>query len=46
VDVSRHDTDLALLGLDDAGAVRADQSTLGLLAKGILDLISELIIKN
>lgn len=38
VNVSRHDADLALLGLDNAGAVRADQSTLGLLVKGVLDL--------
>ena len=38
VDISRHDTNLALIGLDNTRAVRANQSTLGLLVQGVLDL--------
>jgi len=38
VDISRHDANLALIGLDNTRAVRTNQSTLGLLVQGILDL--------
>ena len=38
VDVPRHDADLALVRLDDAGAVGADQSALGLTVESILHL--------
>ena len=38
VDVAGHDADLALSGLDDAGAVRANELGGGLLAEGPLDL--------
>jgi hypothetical protein len=38
VDVSRHDADLALVGLDDSGTVGPDHSGLVLGAKGMLHL--------
>lgn len=38
VDIAGHDTDLALLGLDNTGAVGADQSTLVLLVQVVLHL--------
>ena len=38
VDVARHDADLALAGLDNSGAVRADQSRRGLPLQMVLDL--------
>jgi hypothetical protein len=39
VDVARHDTDLALARLDDAGAVGADQAGHVLLVEVPLDLM-------
>jgi hypothetical protein len=38
VDVTRHDTDLALSGLDDTGAVGTNQPGLGLAKESMLDL--------
>mmetsp|Transcript_50207 Transcript_50207/g.132147 ORF Transcript_50207/g.132147 Transcript_50207/m.132147 type:complete len:342 (-) Transcript_50207:14-1039(-) len=38
VDVARHDANLALARLDDAGAVGADQARFGLREEGLLDL--------
>mmetsp|Transcript_4825 Transcript_4825/g.12161 ORF Transcript_4825/g.12161 Transcript_4825/m.12161 type:complete len:305 (+) Transcript_4825:47-961(+) len=38
VNISRHDTNLALICLNDTRAVRTDQSTLGLLTQSVLDL--------
>mmetsp|Transcript_19353 Transcript_19353/g.45283 ORF Transcript_19353/g.45283 Transcript_19353/m.45283 type:complete len:326 (-) Transcript_19353:31-1008(-) len=37
VDITRHDTDLALAGLDDAWAVRSDKTGRGLRVQGCLD---------
>jgi hypothetical protein len=37
VDVSGHDTDLTLVGLDDTGAVRTNEAGLGLLVEAVLD---------
>jgi hypothetical protein len=37
VDVARHDANLALPGLDDAGAVGADKARLALAHKRVLD---------
>mmetsp|Transcript_70038 Transcript_70038/g.200722 ORF Transcript_70038/g.200722 Transcript_70038/m.200722 type:complete len:230 (-) Transcript_70038:437-1126(-) len=38
VDVAWHDAHLALAGLDDSGAIRADEAALALASEGMLDL--------